>query len=254
VPRAPALHQDWNEREHAESGKRREDLRGERVGGMEDERAIRAARRNACGARGFLRHDHAIQAAPNECKRERRRHDAEYGRRRKRHQPHPARGRDEIDQPEREYRNESQKKQIAECILAKARSDLLCRCARAARQVLAECTPCDREDDDRSDARADNSGHSTEQRAEKHSADYSQISSNRQRKRHNPDIKGDVACDRERLVRGNELAQRVVMPIEHLKRELPVPSQRDDNDGDNSDSDQRRQTPQRELPAAWRNT
>jgi hypothetical protein len=43
------------------------------------------------------------------------------------------------------------------------------------------------------------------------------------------------------------------MPIEHLKRELPVPSQRDDNDGDNSDSDQRRQTPQRELPAAWRN-
>ena len=108
---------------------------------------------------------------------------------------------------------------------------------RAPRQVLAECTPCDREDDDRSDARADNSGRSTEHRAEKHSADYGQISSNRQRKRHNPDIKRDVACDRERLVRGNELSQRVVMPRERLKREPPVPSQRNDNDRDNSDSD-----------------
>ena len=56
----------------------------ERVGGMEVERAIRAARRKACGARGLLRHDHAIQAAADECKRERRRHDAEHGRRRKR--------------------------------------------------------------------------------------------------------------------------------------------------------------------------
>ena len=186
---------------------------------MEDERAIRAARRKACGARGFLRHDHAIQAAADECKRERSRHDAEHGRRRKRQEPHSACGRNQIDQPEREYRDEPQKKQIAECILAKALGDPLCRCARAPRQVLAECTPCDREDDDRSDARADNSGRSTEHRAEKHSADYSQISSNRQRKRHNPDIKRDVACDRERLVRGNELPQLVVMPRERLKRE-----------------------------------
>src|ERR1700726_4604621 len=33
VTGAPALYQDRNEREHAESGERREELRGERVGG-----------------------------------------------------------------------------------------------------------------------------------------------------------------------------------------------------------------------------
>ena len=57
---------------------------------------------------GLFRDDDALEPAADDGEGERRRHDAEHGRRRERREPHAAQCGNEIEQPEGENRHQPQ--------------------------------------------------------------------------------------------------------------------------------------------------
>src|SRR6266481_3588818 len=216
---------------------------------VELEATIRASRRQARPVGGLLRGDHAVEPSADKRKYEGCRNHAKRGRRREGAEAHTGERRNEIDHPERKDRHQTQKQKVAERVGAKAFGQSLGQRTGAAHEVLADGALGDQENANRTDRRAHRRRRPTENDTEENSAGDGEKRTDRNRERDRRNVERDIRRKRREFVRGDEVAQRVVVTGERLERELAMQAHREHGDRCRDDHNERNEAPQRESPA-----
>src|SRR5215472_5934071 len=179
--RAQPLYDDGNERENTQRHERAEKLRRERRLHVELEPAVGPSRREARLVGGLLRGDHAVEAGADEGKCEGGGNHAQRRRRHEGRERDPAQRRNEVDEPERKNRHQSQKQQVVEGVGAKALRHLFRQPSRPAHEEFADRALGDQEDANGSDRRAHRRRRAAENGAEQNSAGDREINADRDR-------------------------------------------------------------------------